>query len=110
MKTREEFDALMAKATGPVLVDFIQPDCGPCIEETENFKKLAADCNGGPATVMRIDVTEGFGAELGQKLDVEGTPTALFAASAADFHAGKTKELDDLTSSTARRKLKCSVK
>ena len=110
VKTKEEFDALMAQAKGPVLVDFIQPDCGPCIDETGHFQALAAACVGGPATVMRVDVTEGFGRELGEKLEVEGTPTALFAESAEAFHAGKTRELSDLTSTAARRKLKCSVK
>jgi thiol-disulfide isomerase/thioredoxin len=109
VKTKEEFDKLLAEAKGPVLVDFIQPTCQPCIDETENFNKLAASCKDGSAKVMRIDVTEGFGAELAEKLDVEGTPTALIADSSSDFLAGKTREVHDLTAPATKRKLKCAL-
>lgn len=109
VKTRAEFDALLANAKGPVLVDFIQPDCGPCIEETPAFNKLAEACKTSAATIMRVDVTQGFGAELGAELDISGTPTGLLADSADDFKAGRVREVADLESSSVRRKLKCAV-
>jgi len=109
VKTKEEFDALLAKATGPVLVDFIQPDCGHCVDETPAFEKLQADCKDTTAVIARVDVTAGFGEELAEKLDVDGTPTALWAASPKDFLDGKTRELADLNSSEARRRMKCVI-
>ena len=110
VRTKEEFEAALQNAKGPVLVDFIQPDCGPCIEETPVFNKLAEACKTSGSTIMRVDVTQGFGEQLAMEHDVEGTPTSLFAETAADFKAGKTRELADLDSSAARRKLKCSIK
>lgn len=106
--SKEEFDRLMAEAKGPVVVDFIQDGCGHCDEETPAFKKLVEDCKGSPATIMRVEVTDGFGAELADKLDVQGTPTALYAKSAEDFLKGATQEVSDLESAAVRRKLKCA--
>lgn len=109
VKTKEEFDKLLANATGPVLIDFIQPECGHCVDETPAFEKLRDDCKDTSAVIARVNVEDGFGAELAEKLEVDGTPTALFAKSPSDFLAGKVEEVDDLSSSKARRVMKCAL-
>lgn len=106
VNSKAEFDSALASARGPVLVDFIQDGCGHCEEETPVFQKLLADCAGAPATIMRVEVTADWASELADKLDVQGTPTALLASNANDFLAGRTKEVD-LNSKALRGKLKC---
>jgi thiol-disulfide isomerase/thioredoxin len=106
--TREEFDKLLAAAKGPVLVDFIQPDCGACVESQPEYEQLAKDCSGTPSTIARVDVTSEWGAELANKMKVDGTPTALFAKTREAFDKGDVTEVNDLTSNAARRMLKCA--
>lgn len=108
VETKEAFDQLLAAAKGPVLVDFIQPDCGSCVESQPEFEKLAKDCEKSPATVARIDVTSEWGAKLADQYKVDGTPTALFAKSKEDFEKGDVQEVNDISSNAARRMLKCA--
>ncbi len=107
VNSKEEYEAALSNAKGPVLVDFIQNGCGHCVEETPVFERLLADCNGTPATIMRIEVTAPWASELADKLDVEGTPTALLAKTADDLRAGNTREVD-LNSKALRGALKCA--
>lgn len=109
VKSKEELDQLLQTATGPVLIDFIQPDCGHCVDETPAFERLRDDCKDSGAVIARVNVEEGFGAELADKLKVTGTPTSLFAKSAQDFLGGNVEEVADLDSSKARRAMKCAL-
>jgi hypothetical protein len=106
VNSQEEFDALMANAKGPILVDFVQEGCGHCVDEAPKFDKLRTECK-SDATIARIEVTQDWASELADKLKVDGTPTALLADNAQDFLAGKGREVADLDSSAVRRKLKC---
>ncbi len=105
VQTRAEFDAHLAAAKGPVLVDFVAADCGACEDEKPALAKLADEC-GLAATILVVDETK-VGSELADAYAVSGTPTLLYAASAADFHAKKVKEVEP-DSTTLRRKLKCA--
>lgn len=107
VNSRAEFDALLAKATGPVLVDFVQEGCGHCVDEAPKFDKLMSEC-GSKATLARVEITQDWASQLADQLKVDGTPTALLADSAALFLAGKGREVTDLDSSAVRRKIKCA--
>lgn len=109
VKSKEEFDQLLQNAKGPVLIDFIQPDCGHCVDETPAFERLRNDCKDGDAVIARVNVKDGFGAELAEKLKVDGTPTSLFAKTPQDFLDGRVQEIADLDSSKARRAMKCAL-
>lgn len=104
VQTRAEFDAALAAATGPVVVDFVAADCGACEEEKPALAKLASEC--ATATILLVDEAK-VGAELADAYDVSGTPTLLYADSADDFKAKKVQELEP-DSALLRRKLKCS--
>lgn len=104
-KTREEYEKAVADAKGPVVVEFTQNGCGHCDPAAMN--KLATDC-GSNATLLRLECSEGFGADVADQFKVDGTPTALFAGKAADWKPGVAVEVDP-ESSALRRKLKCAL-
>jgi thiol-disulfide isomerase/thioredoxin len=98
----EEYEAAMREAKGPVIVDFVAQDCGWCDESKPHVDKLAKGCD---VTVLRVDV-DAVGA-LADKFDVSGTPTTLYAPTAADMQPGKAEEVDPEDKSF-RAKLKCA--
>jgi thiol-disulfide isomerase/thioredoxin len=104
----EEYQAKLAAAKGPVLLDFIMDGCGHCEDETPAFEKLVKDCEGNDATVMRLEITQDWVAPLADKLNVTGTPTAMLAQSVKDLEAGKAREVFELDSEAIRKKLKCA--
>lgn len=106
--SKEQFDKLLAESKGPVVIDFMQQGCGPCAEAEPELKELMKDCEGKPVTIGSVDVEAPWVAELADKLDVAGTPTALFAPSAQDFLAGKVQEVEP-SSKAVRQKLKCAL-
>lgn len=103
-KTKEEYEKLLAAAKGPVIVDFVQHDCSAC--DPAALDKLATDCAAN-ATVMRVEISQGFGSDLADQFKVEGTPTTMLADSAAKFTPGEAVEVDP-DSKAVRRKLKCA--
>lgn len=106
-KTQAEYDAALANAKGPVLVEFTQDGCGHC--DPEALNKLAAGCKTTDATLMRVECSDGFGSDLADALKVDGTPTALMADSAEDFKAGKVEEVDpEAQAAELKRKFKCA--
>ncbi len=105
--SKEDFDAFLKAAKGPVVVDFMMNGCGACDDSQPDFEKLQADCKGTPASIARIDVNAEWAAPLADKLNVGGTPTALFAESAEAFSAGEVEEVDP-SSKKVRTRLKCS--
>lgn len=106
--SKEQFDKLMAEAKGPVVIDFMQQGCGPCAEAEPELKGLMKDCEGRPVTIGSVDVGADWVADIADKLDVAGTPTALFAPTAKDFLDGKVQEVEP-GSKAVRSKLKCAL-
>jgi len=70
------FDALVAGASVPVLVDFWAPWCGPCHMMAPEVEKLAGE-TAGQALVVKVD-TEAVPA-LGERFRIRSIPTvAIF--------------------------------
>ena len=67
-----EFDALIAKSSLPVLVDFWAPWCGPCKMVAPEFLKVAA-AGAGKWIVAKID-TEAL-PDLGARFNIRSIPT-----------------------------------
>lgn len=104
--TDAELQAQLAKATGPVVLDFVQEDCGHCEEAKPHVDKLAKGCD---VTVMRIDVEKADEAIMARFGDlVNGTPTTLFAPTAADMTPEKAEEVDPEDKNFVK-KLKCAL-
>lgn len=103
-KTKAEYEEKLKGAKGPVVVDFVQDGCSAC--DPAALDKLATDCANN-TTVMRVEVSGGFGADLANEFKVEGTPTTMLADSAAKFTPEDAVEVDP-ESKAVRRKLKCA--
>ena len=71
------FDALIAHASLPVIVDFWAPWCGPCRMVAPELQKVAAR-QAGRVLVVKVNTDE-LG-DLGQRFGIRSIPTmALFA-------------------------------
>lgn len=103
-KTKDEYEKALKEAKGPVVVEFVQEGCGAC--DPEALNKLATDCKTA-ATIMRVECGSGFGSDVADELNVDGTPTTLMAADGAKFIAKDVTEVDP-ESKELRRKLKCA--
>ena len=103
VKTKEEYDAAVKSAAGPVALEFIAQGCDYCEEEKPEVDKLAATCS-TPVTIIRADIDDFQ--ELADEYQCEGTPTIYFAKKAEDLVPGKAKELDD--AAALKRRLKCA--
>jgi len=66
------FDALVAHAETPVLLDLWSPTCGPCRMVAPDVAQLAAD-KAGQLIVAKIDVSAH--PAVAQRLGVRGVPT-----------------------------------
>ena len=67
-----EFDALIAKASLPVLIDFWAPWCGPCKMVAPEFVKVAA-AGAGRWIVAKVN-TEAL-PDLGARFNIRAIPT-----------------------------------
>jgi len=72
--TDQNFNDKVLSASGPVLVDFTSPDCGPCITMGPSIDRLAQQY-AGRASVYKVDVTQY--PDLAAQYRVRGTPTLL---------------------------------
>jgi len=74
----EVFDAMLAGASLPIVVDFWAPWCGPCRAMAPEFEKVARN-TAGRWLVVKVD-TDAV-AELGQRYRIMSIPTlAVFRA------------------------------
>jgi len=73
------FDELVLKASGPVLVDFTATWCGPCKFQAAILEELAEKSLG--AAIVQVDADES--PELAARYGVRGMPTLIV------FNGGK---------------------
>jgi thioredoxin 1 len=72
--TTSEFDAEVAKATTPVLVDFYAPWCGPCKRMAPTLGELAKEFQG---SVSFVKVNVDNNPDLARQYGVQGVPTLM---------------------------------
>jgi thioredoxin 1 len=73
------FDEVVARATGPVLVDFTAAWCGPCKAQAKVLDRLAVELE--DVTIATVDVDDC--PDLTARFGIRGMPTLLA------FHDGR---------------------
>ena len=69
-----EFDPFISQQTGPVVIDFWAPWCGPCRALAPTLERLAENLEGA-VTVRKINVDEA--PELASAFSVRSVPTLI---------------------------------
>jgi len=72
--TDESFENDVLKATGPILVDFWAPWCGPCKQIATILEELATEM-GDKITIAKIDIDDN--PNTPGKYGVRGIPTLM---------------------------------
>jgi thioredoxin 2 len=77
VRSAAQFDALVSRASVPVLVDFWAPWCGPCRMVAPEVEKVAATLRG---RLLTVKVNTDEQPELAQRFGVRSIPTlAVFS-------------------------------
>lgn len=74
IKSVDEFDSKVLKATGPVLVDFFATWCGPCRMVAPVIDEIAAE-KAGEVAVYKVDIDQS--PDLAFKYQVSSVPTLI---------------------------------
>ncbi len=74
MKSADEFETKVLKATGPVLVDFFATWCGPCRMVAPVIDEIAAE-KAGEVSVYKVDIDQS--PDLAFKYQVSSVPTLI---------------------------------
>lgn len=74
IKSADEFEAKVLKATGPVLVDFFATWCGPCRMVAPVIDEIAAE-KAGEVSVYKVDIDQS--PDLAFKYQVSSVPTLI---------------------------------
>ena len=74
IKSADEFETKVLKATGPVLVDFFATWCGPCRMVAPVIDEIAAE-KAGSVAVYKVDIDQS--PELAFKYQVSSVPTLI---------------------------------
>ena len=81
--TKENFEQEVTQSTGPVVLDFWGPQCGPCLALMPEIEKLAAEYE-GKVTFCKVNVAGNR--RMCIELKVMSVPTFLF------FNGGECKD------------------
>ena len=74
IKSADEFETKVLKATGPVLVDFFATWCGPCRMVAPVIDEIAAEKT-GEVSVYKVDIDQS--PDLAFKSQVSSVPTLI---------------------------------
>ena len=74
IKSADEFETKVLKATGPVLVDFFATWCGPCRMVAPVIDEIAAE-KAGEVSVYKVDIDQS--PDLAFKYQVSSVPTLI---------------------------------
>lgn len=74
IKSADEFETKVLKATGPVLVDFFATWCGPCRMVAPVIDEIAAE-KVGEVSVYKVDIDQS--PDLAFKYQVSSVPTLI---------------------------------
>ena len=74
IKSADEFETKVLKATGPVLVDFYATWCGPCRMVAPVIDEIAAE-KAGEVSVYKVDIDQS--PDLAFKYQVSSVPTLI---------------------------------
>lgn len=72
--TEDNFETEVLRATGPVLVDFYAPWCGPCMMIAPLLEQFAADF-AGKVKFAKVDIDHA--SELASEYEITGVPTLI---------------------------------
>ncbi len=87
---QSEFDAAVAGAAGPVVLDFFSTECPPCEALAPKYEALAEQFGD---RVQFLKIFRQGNRELAQRLGVTGSPTLLFFQRGAEVGDRLTGEI-----------------
>jgi thiol-disulfide isomerase/thioredoxin len=87
---QQEYDTAVARAAGPVVLDFFSTECAPCEALAPKYEAMAEQFAG---RVKFYKVFRQGNRDLAQRLGVTGSPTVLFFKNGVESGARLTGEI-----------------